>query len=225
LDTVSVLPIPAILVANQSKQNAYKIEPGKTAAIQVQIQNVGALTAENVNIILKTNPAIRIEETDSIYIGILSPGEKSDLMTWTAGVFDSSYTRGIWTADIQSSNAKTYSSSGSFRIIQDQTPGTGGKLNNENIYNYPNPFNPDKETTTLRYSLEKNAKVTVKIYDAGSNLVRILVEDIQQNAAEEQSITWDGKNGDGDIVANGVYFFVIETSEDERGVGKIAVLR
>lgn len=225
LDTVSVLPMPAILVASQSKQDAYKLEPGKTAAIQVQIQNVGALTAENVNIILKANPAIRIEETDSIYIGTLSPGEKSDLITWTAGLFDSSYTRGIWTANIQSSNAKIYSSGGSFRIIQNQTPGTGGKLNNENIYNYPNPFNPDNETTTLRYSMNKNAKVTIKIYDAGSNLVRILFEDIQQNAAEEQSVTWDGKNGDGDIVANGVYFFVIETSEAERAVGKIAILR
>jgi len=225
LDTVSVLPMPAILVANKSKQNSYKLEPGKTATIQVQIQNVGALTAENVNIILKANPAIQIEETDSIYIGTLDPGEKSDLITWTAGLFDSSYTRGIWTADIQSSNAKTYSSSGSFRIIKDQTPGTGGKLNNENIYNYPNPFNPDNETTTLRYSLDKNAKVTIKIYDAGSNLVRIVFEDIQQIAAEEQSVIWDGKNGDGDIVANGVYFFVIETSEAERAVGKIAVLR
>ena len=55
--------------------------------------------------------------------------------------------------------------------------------------------------------------------------MRVLLDAIPQVALEEQSIEWDGKNGDGKIVANGVYHFVIETSQDERAVGKIAVLR
>jgi len=225
LDTVSVLLIPAIIVTNQSSQSEYGIEKGETETILIQLQNVGSLAAENVMLKISTNQAIDVVETDSIYIGTLSPGDKSAEFIWSVEIASSQYRRGMWTTEIYSSNAKTYSSSGSFRIPQDESPSTGGKLTNENIYNYPNPFNPDNETTMLRYSLEKSAKVTIKIYDAGGNIVKTVIDGIQQTATEEQNVMWDGKNGDGDVVANGVYFFVIETSANERVVGKIAVLR
>ncbi len=225
LDTVSVLPIPAIVVAKLTNQSLYALKPDEKATIKILIENVGSMPAGGVSIILRTNPALMVEQLDSIYVGSLLPGQTSDTISWTVGLFGTGYTRGTWITEVNSSNAKTYSSSGSFVINQRQTPGTGGKLKNENIYNYPNPFNPDKETTTLRYSLEKSAKVTIKIFDSGGNLVKTLLDNTQQSAGVEHAIVWDGKNGDGDIVANGIYFFTIESSQDERAVGKIAVLR
>ncbi|MEJ2049042.1 MAG: FlgD immunoglobulin-like domain containing protein [Calditrichota bacterium] len=225
LDTVSVLPIPAIVVSKLTNQSSYELKPDEKATIKIQIENVGSMPAEGVSIILETNQALAVEQPDSIYVGSLSPGQTSDTISWTVGLFGTGYTRGTWLSEVNSSNAKTYSSSGAFVINQPQSPGTGGKLINENIYNYPNPFNPDNETTTLRYSLEKSGKVTIKIFDAGGNLVKTLLDNTQQSAGTEQAIPWDGKNGDGTIVANGVYFFTIESSQDERAVGKIAVLR
>ena len=225
MDTISGLPIPAIVVASTSEQSAYGLEEDKSETIYIRLQNIGTLPAENVSLAIRINDALSLAEDDSVYIGSLAPGEYSEIYTWTVTQFSTDYTRGIWSAEIQSSNAKTYSTGGSFAIKQDQTPGTGGKLTNENIYNYPNPFNPDNETTTLRYSLEKTAKVTLKIFDAGGNLVKTVLDNVEQTATVEQAIIWDGKNGEGMIVANGVYFFTIETSQDERAVGKIAVLR
>jgi len=225
LDTISVLPIPAVVVAKLVNQSLYELKPDEMATIKILIENVGSMPANGVNIILKTNPALMVEQPDSIYVGSLSPGQTSDTVSWNVGLFGTGYTRGTWISEVNSSNAKTYSTSGAFVINQRQTPGTGGKLTNENIYNYPNPFNPDNETTTLRYSLEKSAQVTIKIFDSGGNLVKTLLDNDQQAAGDEQAIPWDGKNGDGDIVANGVYFFTIESSQDERAVGKIAVLR
>lgn len=224
-DSVSFLPVPAILMAKLVKQSQYELESNEMATLKILVENVGSLPAHEISICLKTNPALRIEQTDSLYLGSLSPGQVSDTISWTVSVFDNSYTRGTWTAEVYSSDAKTYSASGAFVITQPPSPPTGGKLSNANIYNYPNPFNPDKESTILRYSLEKTARVTIKIYDAGGNLVITLLDAVLQRAGEEQSILWDGKNSKGDIVANGVYFNVIETSEDERAVGKIAVLR
>jgi hypothetical protein len=225
LDTISGLPMPAIVVASTSQQSANGLEKDKTESIEIQLQNVGALTANDVSVKLNVNDALSIQETDSVYIGTLTPGEYSNTFTWTVSQFSSDYSRGVWTAEILSSNAKTYSTSGSFAIEQVQGPATGGKLTNENIYNYPNPFNPDIQITTLRYSLEKSAKVTIKIFDSGGNLVKTVLDGMEQTAGAEQAIIWDGKNGEGTIVANGVYFFVIKTSQDERAVGKIAVLR
>lgn len=105
------------------------------------------------------------------------------------------------------------------------TPSTGGALRNENIYIYPNPFNPDVEKGTIRYSLEKSANITIKIYDTSMQLVAVLLNDESQQANIEQAVPWDGTNSNGEIVANGVYFYIIESSAGERAVGKAAVLR
>jgi len=105
------------------------------------------------------------------------------------------------------------------------TPPTSGQLDNDNIYIYPNPFNPDTESGTIRYSLAKDAAVTIKIYDAAMQLVATLLTDEPQQADVEQAVSWNGTNDMGEIVANGVYFYVIESSAGERAVGKAAVLR
>ena len=105
------------------------------------------------------------------------------------------------------------------------TPPTDGALKSKNTYAYPNPFNPEVESATLRFSLSKSANVTVKLYDAGGRLVTTLTEDEYMEAKEEQNLPWDGKNDKGDIVANGVYFCVITTDQGERAVCKVAVLR
>jgi len=103
-------------------------------------------------------------------------------------------------------------------------PPTNGRLTNQNVYFFPNPFNPDHQMGLLRYSLAQNGNVVAKIYDISNTLVKIL-EDGFVIAETEEAIAWDGRNERGDIVGNGVYFYVIESSSGERAVGKIAVLR
>jgi hypothetical protein len=226
LDTVTAhFEIPAVVMVSYTHQDKLRLDKDETSTVSVKVKNVGSLPADNLSLVLETSEALSINDQDSVYIGSLDPGEESNMYSWTVGVFNNQISTATWDAYVHSSNAKTYSASGTFSIVQPQSPGTGGKLINENIYNYPNPFNPDNETTTLRYSLEKSGKVTIKIFDSGGNLVKTLLDNTQQSAGTEQAIPWDGKNGDGDIVANGVYFFTIESSQDERAVGKIAVLR
>ena len=225
LDTIATLDLPAIVVASEVKQDVYKLNEGQTGTITLQLQNPGGLPAEGVQVVLRTNQALHVKNQDSVYIGTLAPGDTSDKIIWEVSPFGSGFNRGTWYAEIQSHNAKTYSASGAFVVPMVITPSTGGKLSNENIYCYPNPFNPEVEVTHLRYSLAKTAEVTITIYDAGGNLVKKVIEGALQTTAEEQSIVWDGKNGAGRLCDNGIYFFVIETSRDERAVGKIAIIR
>jgi predicted DNA-binding protein len=105
------------------------------------------------------------------------------------------------------------------------TPPTGGKLSNKNVYAYPNPFNPEQGYVNIRYSLSKDANVTIKIYDVSGELVSTLIEEQPKEKTIEYSEPWDGRNDRGDIVANGVYFYLITTTNGEKAVGKIAVLR
>ena len=69
------------------------------------------------------------------------------------------------------------------------------------LFAFPNPFNPMLEGTTIR--LAQPDETEVRIYDFFGNLVRRLNEKITN-----YDFAWDGKNGNGDYVANGGYIVV-----------------
>lgn len=106
-----------------------------------------------------------------------------------------------------------------------ETSSTGGSLNDSNIFIYPNPFDPLDENGTIRYSLAKDGNVTIKIYDIGGTLVRTVMNNEPQTALNEQSVIWDGRNDNGELVANGVYFYMVESSSGEKAIGKAAVVK
>jgi photosystem II stability/assembly factor-like uncharacterized protein len=68
--------------------------------------------------------------------------------------------------------------------------------------NYPNPFNP---ATTIAYEVPVQGTVTLIVYDAAGREVRTLVDGTI--AAGSYSVTWDGRNQAGDLVASGVYLY------------------
>jgi hypothetical protein len=121
--------------------------------------------------------------------------------------------------EVTSDNGKTASSTMKVSV--------GATTEKLPTHNFPNPFNPDKDGNTyIRYSISVAADVTIKIYDTGNNLVKKLIDNEPQELTEGyHDIPWDGKNGQGEVVANGVYFVIVETSAGERGIGKICVLR
>ena len=106
------------------------------------------------------------------------------------------------------------------------TPTTGNKLSNENVYAYPNPFNLSEiNNCFIRFSLENSASVTIEIYDVSNRLVIKLLSNEFMQSNKEQSIQWDGKNGSGQQVSNGVYLYIITTDSGERANGSLVILR
>jgi ASPIC and UnbV/FG-GAP-like repeat/Secretion system C-terminal sorting domain len=68
------------------------------------------------------------------------------------------------------------------------------------MQNYPNPFNP---STTISYSIPKNAQVTLKIYDILGRVVATLVDGIQ--APNAYHMEWDPTN-----LSSGTYILRIQ---------------
>ena len=66
---------------------------------------------------------------------------------------------------------------------------------------YPNPFNP---STTIDYSVGKEGKATIAIYDLKGKVVATLVDRILPSG--NYSISWDGCSADGQSLAAGIYF-------------------
>ena len=77
-----------------------------------------------------------------------------------------------------------------------------------NIYNYPNPFNP---VTTLRYDLPKDELVTITVYDMLGNVVNNLVNANQSSGYK--SVLWNAINNEGQQVSAGLYLYTIEAGE------------
>lgn len=99
------------------------------------------------------------------------------------------------------------------------------------VTNYPNPFHPPTQGTVIAYQLADNASVTMRIFTLGGDLVlrRTFDKSAQGGAAGLNQVTWDGRNGNGSVVASGGYIVLIEA----QGTGatlnvirrKIAVVR
>jgi hypothetical protein len=70
--------------------------------------------------------------------------------------------------------------------------------------NYPNPFNP---TTSIRFDIPKDAKVTFNIYDIIGRLVATLANNELKKAGSYQ-VDWDATN-----LPSGVYFYKLVTPE------------
>ena len=83
----------------------------------------------------------------------------------------------------------------------------------ELLANYPNPFNPE---TWIPYRLAGDAFVTLTIYDGSGQIIRTLEVGHRIASAYEgrsKAIYWDGRNGLGEQVASGVYFYTLTVGD------------
>jgi flagellar hook assembly protein FlgD len=77
----------------------------------------------------------------------------------------------------------------------------------DQVVNYPNPFDARSESTTIMYTLDGDARVSIEIYD----LLGYNVKDMECGYGDRggrkgiNRIVWDGKNDCGQNVAKGGY--------------------
>jgi hypothetical protein len=76
---------------------------------------------------------------------------------------------------------------------------------------FPNPFPPERPFTDIRFNIAKASPVTLRIFDASGRLVRILVDKTLDAGAH--AVAWDGKNGAGEAVGSGIYFYRLHAGE------------
>ena len=89
--------------------------------------------------------------------------------------------------------------------------------------------------TVFVYNLEKDADVTIRVYDYNMDLVKTIIQNKARKAGKnggprgrstvENEDCWDGSDARGRMVAPGVYYYKINASTGERDFGKIVVAK
>ncbi|MFH1566916.1 MAG: hypothetical protein ABIL09_02880, partial [Gemmatimonadota bacterium] len=105
--------------------------------------------------------------------------------------------------------------------------GEGGLIDADSVATYaaPTPFSPSRdEACRIVYSLSRDAEVTIEIYDFASRPVRTLLRSEPRAGQRNHGEHWDGTDADGQVVANGVYFYRLELDGGARAFGKLVVL-
>jgi Tol biopolymer transport system component/flagellar hook assembly protein FlgD len=143
--------------------------------------------------------------------------------------FDYGLNRGIWNWKIQALN----SDNSVLAETAEETFEIDPPFTISGITNYPNPFDPNRERTKIRYKLSNEAdEVRIRIYDIAGALVNEL--DGYTNGEgtniwfKYNDVEWNGRNGRGDLVLNGIYPFEVVARSGGTSVsgrGKIAILK
>jgi hypothetical protein len=98
------------------------------------------------------------------------------------------------------------------------------------VVNYPNPFSAGNEETRIRYVLTQDGDTQLRIYTLTGDLVweRSFPAGSEggkgQPAGYTNEVFWDGKNGAGRTVANGMYILEIRSS-GERQTRRIGIVK
>jgi hypothetical protein len=97
----------------------------------------------------------------------------------------------------------------------------------KDVYNYPNPFS--KNTTfSFQHNYSEPVDIKIKIYTISGRMIKEISD---FNVTDRfVKIPWDGKDEDGNMIANGTYLYKLIIKNDTKKIsssflGKIAVLK
>ena len=189
-----------------------------------------AWAGTNLGLLASRNPALTLDADRTWDKVSVIDGEP------LAGTFIGLATIGevLW-AGAEKGLGRTDDEGASWRVIRDlirtRSLDTGAFIGNGGVadstaftYAAPNPFAPSRETATIVFSLTQEAEVSISIYDFASRRVRDLMSTAPYAGNTDHRVAWDGRDQDGQSVANGTYFYRIELSTGQRAFGKVVVL-
>lgn len=78
------------------------------------------------------------------------------------------------------------------------------------IRSYPNPFN---NTTTIKFHVEKAAKINISIYNINGQKITTLLHEYFETG--NYSIPWNGTDHEGNSLGSGIYFAIYKTDSGQ----------
>lgn len=205
-----------------SFDNSYLVSSNFTLLVKLEdetgINTTGSGVGHNLEAILNDDENNPIDLTSN-FVGDLDAGGKSGIVSYRFSNFDEGDHKikiKAWDVFNNLSTEETF-----FSVVNSD------QLAIREVVNYPNPF-ASNTTFTFQQNLTKALNVKVKIYTIAGRLIK---EIEQFNILDKfVRIPWDGRDHDGDQLANGTYLYklIVESTDKEfreTVLGKLAVIR
>jgi hypothetical protein len=205
-----------------AEQSSYLINPDSRLIVKLQdetgINTTGTGVGHKLEGILNENENNPIDFTN-YFTGDLNAGGKSGEISYPFNNIEpGDYTLKVNGWDI----FNNFSSETSYFTVVN-----GNDLVISDIYNYPNPFSTNT-TFTFQHNLTSVMDLKIKIYTIAGRLIK----EIEKNNVTDKfvAVEWDGRDEDGDPLANGTYLYKIifktmDNSLNKSVLGKLAVIR
>ena len=95
-----------------------------------------------------------------------------------------------------------------------------------NTYNFPNPF---KDHTYFTFQLTQLPdEMFINIFTVAGRLIKEIKLNSSELRTSLNSIYWDGRDSDGNLIANGTYFYKLGIKKDskiETAIQKFSIVR
>jgi Peptidase family C25/Propeptide_C25/FlgD Ig-like domain len=207
---------------NSSAANAYLVNPNST--LNIKLSDETGLNTTGTGIGHQLEGVLNNDENNPIdfsnyFTGDLNAGGRSGEVNYKFNNLEQGdYSLLVKAWDVFNNfNSETVY----FTVV------SGEDLEIRDVYNYPNPF-AGNTTFTFQRNQITPAEVRIKIYTISGRLIR----EIEQSNIIDKfvRINWDGRDQDGNIIANGTYLYkVIVKNLDgnymKSVLGKLAVIR
>jgi hypothetical protein len=92
------------------------------------------------------------------------------------------------------------------------------------VVNFPNPFSDRTQFTFQLVSPVGSADATISIYTVTGRKIYEIREVVQQGFNRIPQNGWDGRDWDGDFIANGVYLYKVKIDDGSGSVEQIEKL-
>lgn len=98
--------------------------------------------------------------------------------------------------------------------------GPYGQFTTQLEQNFPNPFNPQ---TAINFSLARDCRISLNVYNISGQLVKSLVNG-HWSLGQHETV-WDGRNALGQPVSSGVYYYRLQTDRGELLTNSMILLK
>ncbi|NIV12688.1 MAG: T9SS type A sorting domain-containing protein, partial [Aliifodinibius sp.] len=86
--------------------------------------------------------------------------------------------------------------------------------------NYPNPFNP---STTIPFFIDRQAGVSINVYNGQGKLVNNLIDDTMSPG--QHTVEWRGQDFAGNPLSSGIYFYQLKIDDEARQTRRMTLLK
>jgi len=210
---------------NQSAGSSSIINPDSRLMVNISdetgVNTTGTGIGHKLEGILNDNESSPIDFTE-YFTGDLDAGGKSGTINYQFNGLE----RGEYKIKVKAWDVfNNFSSEESYFTVVD-----GNELVIRDVYNYPNPFSANTTFTFKKNQQNGIFHVKVKVYTVAGRMIKELE---RINISEEENfvkLDWDGRDEDGNLLANGVYLYKIiikslDGQFNKSVLGKLAIIR